>query len=102
MWPRGIATQHPAAALLEDYSSNGCPVYLGEPWTLDHIIKAIKRGPHVSAKEQIPAKVLREETLEKVREGYAKVVKWGDIKHDVPTNLKISPIAMIPHKSRLF
>ena len=36
----------------------------------------------------------------KVLENFAKIVKWKDIKNDIPPNLKISPIAMIPHKSR--
>ena len=30
------------------------------------------------------------------------MVLWDDIKHNPPEQLKISPIAMIPHKSRLF
>ena len=102
MWPRGIAKQHPVATLLEEYSSNGCPVDIGEDWSKTHIIQALKRGPHMSTKEAIPAKVLREETMEKVKEGYAKIIKWKDIKHNIPKNLKISPVAMIPHKSRLF
>lgn len=102
MWPRGIAKQHPAAPLLEEYSSNCCPVDIGEAWSIEHIINALKRGPHRSAKAPIPAKVLREETLEKVKEGYAKIIKWKQIKDNIPKNLKISPIAMIPHKSRLF
>jgi len=33
---------------------------------------------------------------------YARVVKWNDIKHNIPTKLKVSPVAMIPHKSRAF
>ena len=102
MWPRAIAKRHKAAKLLEDYSTNGCPVDIGDAWSREHIIQALKRGPHKSAKEPIPAKVLREETMEKVKEGYAKIVRWKDIMHNTPKNLKISPVAMIPHKSRLF
>jgi hypothetical protein len=36
------------------------------------------------------------------QEGYARLVRWLDIKDNPPPNLKISPIAAIPHKSRLF
>ena len=32
----------------------------------------------------------------------AKLVLWDDIKDNPPKQLKISPIAMIPHKSRKF
>ena len=40
--------------------------------------------------------------MEKVKDGYAKIVKWKDIKANIPTNLKILLVAMIPHKSQLF
>lgn len=102
MWPRGLAKQHPAAPLLQDYNKNGCPVDIGKAWSKEHILNALKRGPHISAKDPLPAKVLRKETMEKVKEGYAKIVKWQEIKNNIPPNLKISPVAMIPHKSRLF
>lgn len=100
MWPHGLAKQHPTAALLDEYSNNGCPVEMGVPWTIEGIVQALKTGPHISVMEPIPAKVLREETEEKVKEGYiyAKIDKWLDIEHNVPKNLKTSPIAMIPHK----
>ena len=64
--------------------------------------EAIARGPHASALEPEPAEQLWLEVEEKVRRGQARVVTWDDIKHDPPPQLKISPIAMIPHKSRLF
>ena len=34
--------------------------------------------------------------------GQAKLVLWDDIKHNPPPQLKISPIAAIPHKSKAF
>ena len=33
---------------------------------------------------------------------YARVLKWGDIKDNIPTNLKISPVAMIPQKFKAY
>ena len=93
---------HPAIPLLRSYATKGCPTDCGPPWTKEHIIAAIKRGPHISAKQPRAHAALREETANKVSQGFAKVVKWGDIKNNVPNNLKISPIAMIPHKSRAF
>ena len=36
----------------------------------------------------------------KVECGQCRVVMWDDIKDDPPKELKISPIAMIPHKSK--
>jgi hypothetical protein len=37
--------------------------------------------------------------LEKVQKGQARLVRWGDIKNNLPKDLKISPITMILHKS---
>ena len=61
---------------------------------------AIDRGPHVSALIPEAAHQLDLEVAEKEKKGQAKLVKWADIKHNPPPNLKISPVAMVPHKSR--
>ncbi len=41
-----------------------------------------------------------EEVREKVKMGQAQVVAWDSIKHDPPAQLKISPVAAIPHNSK--
>ena len=33
---------------------------------------------------------------------FSKVIKWKVIKTNIPLNLKISPVAAIPQKSRMF
>ena len=101
MWPRGLeAISHPAAKILTEYSTKGCPVTMNKNWTLGHIIAALKRGPHISTKQPDAKKYLAKETKMKIQQGFMSTVKWGDIKNNVPLNLKISPLAMIPHKSR--
>jgi hypothetical protein len=100
MWPRGFAFAHDAAPLLDSYSKHGCPTDCGPAWTIDHIITAIKRGAHPTANKPEARKYLIAQTLTKVSENFAKIIKWGEIKDNPPRNLKISPIAMIPHKSR--
>ncbi len=40
--------------------------------------------------------------LEKVKQGYACLVEWDDIKDNPPPHLKISTVAAIPHKSRMY
>ena len=49
---------------------------------------------------------MRDESLEKVRQGFAEIVPWDSIRHklDQPewSNLKISPLTVVPHKSRKF
>ena len=49
----------------------------------------------------VPAamKQLDNEVKEKVKNGQAKLVRWDDIKHDPHKQLKVSPMAMVPHKS---
>ena len=40
------------------------------------------------------------ETAEKIKIGYAKVVRYGDIKGNTPENLRTPPVAMILKKLR--
>jgi len=51
--------------------------------------------PEPAAMEQLAYKI-----VEKVAANQARLVLWDDIKASPPSKLKISPIAMIPHKSR--
>ena len=102
MEPRNHCLSHPASALLSDYARNGCPVDCGPNWSLEHIQHLLRRGPHVSSKHTAAIEFLRQETADKVTQGYARVVKWSDIKDCHPPQLKLSPVAMIPHKSKAF
>ena len=96
------AGAHDAIPILHNYAENGCPVDCGDNWSLEHIMLMLRRGPHRSALSKTAIRQLRHETLEKVRHKYARIVKWKDIKDKLPPNLKISPVAMIPHKSKPF
>ena len=102
MCPSGLALDHPAADLLLQYALEGCPTNTGKPWTVEQMVAAIERGPHQSSLEPAAMEQLSKEVENKVKVGQAKVVLWDDIKDSPPEQLKISPIAMIPHKSRLF
>ena len=62
----------------------------------------LERGPHRSANGKKAVRQLHHETEDKVKHQYARVGKWGDTKNDIPPKLKTSPVAMIPHKSKLF
>ena len=42
------------------------------------------------------------EAREKEKQGFAKIFKWEELKKNIPTKLKLSPLAMIPHKSRKY
>ena len=98
----GLALHHPAAELLLEYAMKGCPAQTGKQWTRDELQSAIDKGPHVSALVPDAMRQLQLEVEEKVAKGQVRVVEWDDIKHNPPPELKISPIAMIPHKSRAY
>ena len=102
MNPSSYALKHAAAPLLKQYATSGCPVDAGPNWTIDQIMAALKRGPHQSAYADGAVAFLRDETKEKVENHYARIVNWKDIKDNLPPNLKISPVAMVPHKSKSF
>jgi hypothetical protein len=102
MCPSGIATSHPAGGLLTEWAIFGCPTRTGCPWTKEEIREAVEQGPHRSALSEDALEHFATESIEKVKAGQAKIVEWDSIKHNPPSQLKISPIAAIPHKSRGF
>ena len=102
MAPQGLALQHEAAGILADWESFGCPTQTGRDWSLDEIQAAIDRGPHKSALEPDAIAHFAEEVADKVAKGQARVVLWEDIKENHPRQLKVSPVAAIPHKSRAY
>ena len=102
MWPTSYAMHHPATPLLEIYSRKGCPVDAGKNWSVERIIAAIKRGAHISTKDPDAREALINETEVKVQQNFMIKIRWGDIKDSFPQNLKVSPVAMIPHKSRSY
>lgn len=102
MCPRGPALDHPFAEMLLSYAESGCTVDCGEPWTLDRIEKAIERGAHTSAKEKAAADYAWAEAEEKASKGYCTIYRWSDLRENHPRDLKISPLAAIPHKSRAY
>ncbi|EJK76004.1 hypothetical protein THAOC_02256, partial [Thalassiosira oceanica] len=100
MDPAGPALEHPAADLLTEYATFGCPANTGNDWTIDELQAAIDVGPHVSAMVPEAMQQLQEEVALKISNGQVKVFLWDDLKKNLPPKLKISRIAMIPHKSK--
>ena len=62
----------------------------------------INRGAHRSALGKQSVRQLRQETNDKIVHKYSRVLKWVDIKDNIPTKLKNLPVAMIPHKSKAY
>ena len=102
MCPSGLALNHPAANLLLQYATKGCPAKTGRDWTKAEVEAAIERGPHSSALEEAPMAQLKTEIEAKVKNKQCRVVLWDDIKDNPPKELKISPVSMVPHKARGF
>ena len=102
MCPAGIATSHPAGELLSQWSQLGCPTQTGRLWSKEEMWEAVARGPYQSSLSIEALVHFAAESAKKVKVGQAKLELWGDIKHDPPPQLKISPIAAIPHKSKAF
>jgi len=100
IYPTGPAVNHPAADMLLRFGKDGCKARCGPNWSAHQIQAAIDYAAHPTAQVPEAATALRAETLEKVTQGYARLVKWEDLKLDPPDNLKVSPIAAIPHKTR--
>ena len=101
MKPTGRALAHEAGPLLLRYATTGCPVDCGRPWTPEEMQAGVEKGPHISALNPEAAAQFRQECHEKQKQGFCRIVKWSTLKKQgLPTNLKISPIAAVPHKSR--
>jgi hypothetical protein len=79
MVPTGEALEHPAAPLLLELATVGCWADVGEGWTLEMLDAAILKGSHPSAMEPEAAAQLREERLEKLGQGYARLVQWAEL-----------------------
>ena len=66
------------------------------------IAVAVERAPHVKALDVDAVQHAWSEKEQKQKKGYCTIMKWKDIKDKHPPQLKISPIAAMPHKYRPF
>jgi hypothetical protein len=96
---QGLALRHEAADTLADWARFGCPTCTGWDWTLAEIDAAIARGLHQSALDPEAIAHFEEEVTTKLTKGQAHVVLWDEIRSNRPRQLKVSPVAAIPHKS---
>ena len=102
MCPSGLALHHPAAELLLDYATQGCPAKTGKQWSKQEVAEAVKHGNHSSAEVETARIQFRAEALEKQSLGQCVIVNWDDIKDSPPAEMKVSPLSAVPHKSRLW
>lgn len=102
MFPRNKALLHPAAPMLEAFARKGCPVNGGTPWSTDQIQAYLAFGNHPSASSPAASTAIQKEVLERVKDGLCHLVPYLSIAGHLPRNLKLSPLAAIPHKTRQF
>jgi hypothetical protein len=88
--------------MLMKWATQGVPTQITPSFPLEVLEFAVQQGAHPSAKKSAAALELRKETLEKVAQGRAQLVKWEELRHNLPPDIRISPIAAIPHKSRAY
>jgi len=99
MYPHPSTSHHPAYPILLKFAHDGCPVDCGPEWSLKQLQDAVHRGNHPSAQTPEAITCLCEEMLEKVKQGFAKIIPWSELEKSHPPNLKISPLAAASHKS---
>jgi hypothetical protein len=97
-----LALLHPVSDLLTEWALYGCPTKTGKEWTLSEITQAVERGPHQSALSPEAIKHFNIEANKKVSKGQTRLVAWDTIFQNPPPQLKVLPIAGIPHKSKAF
>ena len=102
LFTRCRVRRHLVANILLQYAQVGSPVSVGHDWTPDEMEAEVTKGPQTSALEDDSISKIQAEAREKVKQGFATIVWWDDIKQNPPSNLKMSPLAMIPHKSRKY
>jgi hypothetical protein len=66
MCPTGIALNHPAADILRNWTTFGCPTQTGCNWTKDEMWEAVERGPNQSATTPKAIKHFASEIKEKL------------------------------------
>ena len=102
VFPRWRARRHLAADLLLKYAQVGFPVSVGRDWTPYEMEAAVTKVPHSPALKYDEILKIQVEEREKSSQGFATIVRCDDIKQNPPSNLKISTLEMILHKSRKY
>lgn len=78
---------------------------LGAPWIAAHHVQssnsdeAVANGAHPSASTPEAATTLYNKTMDQIESGFARLIPWRLLREQLVKQLKVSPIAAIPHKS---
>ena len=93
-------SEHPAAALLTSYASEGLPADVGPRWTMASINAGIAKGPHTSATSATSTPFCRQELLERSRRGFSIILSVPDAIRFFGRQLRISRLACLDQTNR--
>ena len=60
----------------------------------------MEKGPHLSAREPNVVAQFCKEAVKKAEQGFCWIIKWKALWNNPHRNIKISPLAAVPHKLR--
>jgi hypothetical protein len=95
MQPQPLAGIHPFLSTLQEWERR-IPVDCGPDWDWGIIKAAMARGPHPTARTPNLVALIQEDIEYQIKAGFCRVLLWDDIVKMRPTNLKISPVAVVP------
>ena len=65
---------------------------------VEQIEETLRRRPHPSDDSEEKTKSLQDETREKADNIHTKVIRYGEVKKNLPEKLKISSVSILPQK----
>ena len=99
MEPASWMRFHPFIETLRKWSV-GVSADCGKPWSTTALVAAVARGPHTSAMTDDARALIKEEMEYQIAAGFSEEVLWTDLQKSQPSNLKVSPLAVIPQVGR--
>jgi len=104
MQPQGLAARilpREECELLAALSTAGCPAECGPPWEPEVAEAARRAGPHTSAMTPENVELIWEDITCQQEAGFVRMVSHQDLfSGEVPAQLKMSRIAVVPQSSR--
>ncbi len=97
MQPQPLAEVHLFALALWKWQQ-GIPVDWGLDWDRSVIEAAVERGPHPSTRTPKLIALFAKDISYQIKAGFFRIFPWEELKRCLPANLKISPVAVVPHK----
>jgi hypothetical protein len=99
MAPSVCVNVHPFLDTLREWET-GFPVDCGPAWDWGAVEAVVAKGVHKSATSQESITLIEEDVAYKVKAGYAQIISWEELQRVRPTNLKVSPLAVVPQQNR--